>query len=286
MVNTVNIVTSALLLSALYALVAIGFTMIFGIGGILNIAHGASIIVGAFSAYYVTLLGYSIWFGALAALVLPGVFSVLVYRFIISHIEDNEVMVIIISLVVLLIVEQVVLILEGSSAVTIPSLLEGQTRILGTPIRNNRLFVFALSWALIGALFIFINRTWMGKAIRAASMSDRGADLVGVNRRTVSITVWFIAGMMAGIAGLFFGSFQTASWNMGLEPLLLSFSIVILGGIGSIRGSVIGAYVIGTLETLTVSLIDPRLAGVTSLIVLFVVLIVKPQGLFGRAEVN
>ncbi|WP_435361851.1 branched-chain amino acid ABC transporter permease [Haloarchaeobius sp. DFWS5] len=287
MVDPLTIIASGVMLSALYALIAIGFTMIFGVGGVLNLSHGANIVIGAYSAYYVTTwLDVSIWVGALAALLVPALFSLLMYEVLIRHVEDDPITVIILTLVVLLIVEQLFLVFEGTQPQAIPVLLGGKTDLLGITLQNNRLLVFGLSWILIGALFAFTNYTRTGMAIEATSMSKRGADLVGIDRRRMAQYTWIIAGMLAGISGLFLGSFRTASWNMGLDPLLLSFSIVILGGLGSVRGSVLGAYVIGFFEILTISVIDARLAGFASLVTLIAVLLVKPEGLFGHAEVE
>lgn len=287
MVSVVNLVTSALALSALYALVAIGFTMIFGVGDILNIAHGAAIILGGWSAYYaVTTFGTSIWLGAVAAVLIPAVFSVLIYLAVVRPIEDDEIFVVIVTLVVLLITEHVFLVVEGTSAKVIPSLFPGKVTVTSVSLQTNAVFLFGLSWVLIGALFWGINRTWAGRSIRVLSMTERGSKLVGVNRQRTTLLTYFIAGGLAGLAGLFFGMSQAVSYNMGLEPLLLAFAIVILGGMGSIKGSVVGAYVIGSLETITTSVIDPRMTGIVSLVVLFLVLIFKPTGLFGHAEAD
>lgn len=149
-------------------------------------------------------------------------------------------------------------------------------------MQNNLLVVFVVSWLLIGGLFAFVNYTKTGKAILATSMSLRGAALVGIESDRINLYTWAIAGLLAGIAGLFLGSYQTANWAMGREPLILSFSIVVLGGLGSIRGSLVAAYVIGFLEVITTSAIDPRLSGLAGLLVLVVVLLVRPEGLFGR----
>jgi branched-chain amino acid transport system permease protein len=157
---------------------------------------------------------------------------------------------------------------------------------LGTDVEANRLIVFVLSWVVIAALFAFVNNTKTGKAILATSMTERGAALVGIDSGRVFSYTWAIAGALAGIAGLFLASFGTASPFMGRSPLLLSFSIVIVGGLGSIRGSVVGAYFVGLLDTVTVSLVSARLSGLMPLVALVVVLLVKPEGLYGREFVE
>jgi branched-chain amino acid transport system permease protein len=282
MVQVVNIAISALTLSALYALVAIGFTMIFGVGDILNVAHGAAIILGGFSAFYtVQLLDQSIWLGFILAIIIPALFSVGVYKVFVKRISD-EIFIVIITLVILLLTENIFLFLEGSGSKVIPLLFPGQTQVAGVSLQNNSAFLFLFSWAIIIGLLVFTNRTWIGRGIQGLSMSERGSNLVGVDTERTQTYTYAIAGGLAGVAGLFFGMSQSVTFDMGLDPLLLAFAIVILGGMGSIKGSVIGAYIIGSLETITTTLIDARMTGIISLIVMFLVIMIRPHGLFGR----
>ena len=282
MVNTANLAVNVLLLGALYSLIAIGFTLIFGVGGVLNLAHGAAITLGAYSAYYVTEAGLGIWVGALAAFVVPGLFSYALYRGMIKRVAGHPITVLILTLVAGLVVEQVFLVVAGTQPLAIPALVGGQTELFARGVENNRIAAVVLSWLLIGGLFYFVTRTKQGKAILAISMSKKGAALVGIEADDVYGYTWLIAGALAGIAGLFLASFLTANPLMGRNPLLLSFAIVVLGGLGSIRGSVLGAYLIALLDQVTVTMISTRLSGVAALVVLVVVLLVRPEGLFGR----
>jgi branched-chain amino acid transport system permease protein len=283
MVDLLNTTVNAVMISALWALVAIGFTLIFGVGGVLNLAHGANITIGAFTAYYVTTaLGFGIWTGAVAALVVAGLFSAALYAGMIRWVQDEPIMVMILTLVSAIAVEQFFLVVEGTQPKAIAALVPGQVSLAGISVQSNQVLAFFLSWLLIGGLFAAIQYTWTGKAILATSMSAKGAALVGVESDRMYLYTWLLAGMLAGVAGVFLGSFRTASWAMGRQPLILSFSIVVLGGIGSIRGSVVGAYLIGFLEVFTVSYVDSSLSGLASLVVLVAVLLVRPEGLFGR----
>jgi len=282
MVDVANILINGVVISSLYALVAIGFTMIFGVGGTINLAHGAVITIGAFAAYFVTTAGFGIWAGVLAAIAAPALFSVLLYKGFAERRSDNIVIVMILTLLVSIAVEETIRIAEGSQPKAIPTLVSGTTDILGNGVQNNLLVAVVLSWLLIGGLFAFINYTSTGKAILATTMSPRGAALVGIESSRINLYTWAIAGVLAGLAGLFLGSYQTANWAMGREPLILSFSIVVLGGLGSIRGSLVAAYIIGFLEVITTSAIDPRLSGLAGLVILVLVLLVRPEGLFGR----
>lgn len=283
MVDVLNTVINAVMISALYALVAIGFTLIFGVGGVLNLAHGATLTIGAFTAYYVTsALGAGIWLGAVAALVVAGLFSVVLYLGMIRWVQDEPILVMILTLVTSIAIEQFFLVVVGTQPKAIPSLLPGQLTVAGITVQTNQALTFVLSWVLIGALIVAVNYTQTGKAILATSMSTKGAALVGIESDRMYLYTWLLAGALAGIAGVFLASVRTASWTMGRGPLILSFSIVVIGGIGSIRGSVIGAYLIGFLEVFMVSYVDSSLSGLASLVVLVLVLLIKPEGLFGR----
>jgi branched-chain amino acid transport system permease protein len=275
---------NVLLLSALYALVAIGFTMIFGIADILNLAHGAAIIVGGFAAFYTVDLGLNIWLAGLLAILLPAVFSLALYRILIEPVEHENTLVIITTLIVLTMVEEIFRNVAGTSSHVLPSLVSGGTSIAGVSIQYNRVVMFVVAWAAIVGLVLFIDRTWLGRAIKGVSMSTRGSVLVGVDNRRVVLATFGIAGALAGAAGLFLGISQGVSWDMGLEPLLIAFAIVVIGGMGSIKGSVVGAHIIGLVETLTTTYVDARLTGVSALVIMMFIIVARPNGLYGRPQ--
>lgn len=277
-----NAATSWLLISALYAMIAIGFTMIFGIGNVLNLFHGASITVGAYAAYVVYDLGNPVWIAVVIGLAVPGILNVILYMAAIRYILDKPVTVMVITLILAVVVEEIILVWWGDSPKVVPDLFPGSIELAGVTLQANRVFVFVISWVIIGLLLYFVNYTRTGKAIMATSMSKKGASIVGIENDRMMMYTWLLAGVLAGLAGVFIASFQTASYDMGIDPLILAFTIVVLGGIGSIRGSIVGAYLIGGLETATTSFLDPSLNGLASLVVLVIILLVKPEGLFGR----
>lgn len=277
-----TIIVQAAMISALYALIAIGFTLIFGVGGVLNLAHGATITMGAFSAYYAGQLGLGLPGAVLASVAVPAIFAGLLYLGMVKRLEEEPIMVMITTLVVSVVIEQAIVVFEGTTSRSIPQLIEGQFSLAGATFQNLLGVMFVVSWIIIGLLFLFVNYTKTGKGILAVSMSHKGASLVGIQSSRINLITWIIAGAFAGIAGLFLGSWLTADFAMGQAQLVLSFSIVVVGGIGSIRGSVVGAYLIGFLEIATTNLISSSLQGLAPLVVLVVVLLVKPEGLFGR----
>lgn len=281
-VDIAAIVVQGALVSALYALIALGFTMIFGVGGVLNLAHGASIVLGAYGAYFAATQGLGVPGAVAAAVLVPAVFGAVLYLTVIKRFEHEPIMVMILTLVVSVAIEQVVLKTFGAQPVAVPQFFSGNFSLGATNVQANQLAIFVLSWAIIIALFLFVNYTKRGKAILATSMSAKGASLVGIRSSRINLTTWIIAGALAGVAGMALGSQLTADYHLGRNPLVLSFSIVVLGGIGSIRGSVLGAYLIGFLEVGVVEFVSSDLTGIAPLVVLVLVLLVKPEGLYGR----
>lgn len=281
MVDLVTFAVNWLLISALYALVAIGFTMIFGVGGVLNLAHGGIVTIGAFAAYGISAAGYSIWLAALAALAAGGLFSAVLYVAMIRKVADEPIMVMILTLVTAVIIEEAIRTFVTTQDQAVPVFLSGRIPIGSTSVQSNMVLMFVVSWLLIGGLLVFVNYTETGKAILATSMSSKGAAVVGIDSNRINLYTWIIAGVLAAVAGVFLAMELTANYQLGRRRLVLAFSIVVLGGLGSIRGSVAGAYLIGFLEV-GIQAIEPSLVGVPSLVVLVLILLVKPEGLFGR----
>ena len=282
-------VVTATFVSALYAVIAIGFTLIFGVGGILNFAHGAFITVGAFAAFLVTgstgYLNLPAEAGLVAGTVAGALLAAITYVGVIRFVRDRPVVVLILTFVVgFFILYGIEIWLDTIPRVSATAFDVQQ--IMGTDFLNN-VFIFVTSLILIGLLIYFVNYTRTGRAIVAVSQSDKGAALVGINAERINLITWALAGAFAGYAGVLLASRDGGSWLMSIlppAPLVLSFAIVILGGLGSIKGSIVGAYIIGFFETFVVRFVPggSDLAGVASLVLLVVFLLVKPEGLFGR----
>lgn len=291
MVALGGLLVNALALSALYAIVAVGFTLIFGVGGVLNFTHAAFISVGAFTAYQVSnpnQWGLSIHLGFLLAILVTAAVGAAIYRLAIRHVKAKSTVGTILTIVLAFFLLYLLRGLYGTGGISVPSPLPGVVTIpgLGYTVQRHLVFVFVLSWAFIGGLFYLVNRTTIGKAIEAVSMSEKGAVLAGIDADRINMLTWILAAGFGGAAGVLLVGFQGGDWLVGFDPLVISFGIVILGGLGSIKGSVVGAHVIGVLETATVTLVDPALTGLSSLLLLLVVLMVKPTGLFGHEHME
>ena len=278
-----SILTNALILSSLYAVVAIGFTLVFGVGGVLNLSHGALLTLGAFTSFLVvSRFGASLWVGLGAGAVVAGAIGVVLYASLVQFLDEYPVMIVIVTLLCGGIIEHGLRIFVTQSTISIDPLIAGDVTVLSQEIQLNQLFIFVSAWVLIATLFVFVKYTTTGKALLAINASSRGSKLVGIDTRRINAYTWFISSAFAGFAGVLLLSFLTGDWRMGTNPLIISFAIVIVGGLGSIRGSVVGAYVIGTMETVTTSIISANLTGFISLLMVIVVLLIKPRGLYGQ----
>jgi branched-chain amino acid transport system permease protein len=149
-----------------------------------------------------------------------------------------------------------------------------------TPI--NELMIAVISWVVIGLMWLLVNRTRAGKALLAASINPRGLVLLGFELDRIYFLVWSIYGVLAGVAGVLLASFLGVGTNSVGQLTASAFSIVVLGGLGSVGGSLVAAYIVGYLETITAYLIAPTLRPVPALLLLVAVVYVRPQGLLGR----
>jgi branched-chain amino acid transport system permease protein len=278
-------------ISSLYALGATGFTLIFGVSGVLNLAHGAIMVAAAVAAW--ALSGY-LHAGPIAAslggIVIGLVLAMLTYYITVRPIQrspriaeaEKEIFILTATLLWGIIISEAVAYLFTNNAKTVLPIVEGVVSVLGVRTPNNEFFTAAICWIAIGVLWLLVNRTKQGKALLAASMNPRGVTLLGIELSSIHLTVWLIYGLLASIAGILLGMFLgVSSYSAG--PLTASaFSIVVLGGLGSVSGSLIAAYVVGYLETVTAYMINPAYRTIPSLLLLVIVMYLRPQGLFGR----
>lgn len=282
-----NVLLNAIVYGALLSIIAIGFTLIFGVGGVLNFAHGGLITVGAVAGYLVSnprQMAMGPWAGLVVAMVVTGLVGGVMYLGVVRFIEDQPVTLAILTFVIGFFLANLVRIFfVGATQFTIRQPVGGAQQFLGQSIQNMALVTFVISWLAIAAVFLFVDQTKTGKAVIATSMSKKGAALVGIRAEKVNLIVWVLAAAFAGMAGVLLTIRQGVwSWSSGTNPLILAFAIVILGGLGSIRGSVVGAYVIAFTNIATGAYIDPRLRELSALLLLVLFLLVKPEGLFGR----
>lgn len=272
---------------SLYILIAIGFTLILGIRNVFNLAHGSSLLIGAYVALYLLNLNLPIAVAVVVGVFAAALFSLAIYMGIIKVLEKRVeaglfIMVTFISTILVnMIVQEITKITMGVQSMILPPLLSGSYHLLGTVIRKNMVLSMAVCWILLAFFFYFIRNTHSGRSIMALAQDKKGAILSGVNVERANILAWLIAGGFAGVAGVFWGSLVQTDpmmWDVGLT---WSFIIVIIGGIGSIRGSVLGGLIIGFVHALTMTFLSIEWHGIVALFIVVGVLLLKPKGLLG-----
>jgi len=278
-------------IGSLYALGAMGFALIFGVSGVLNLSHGALMVAAVVAAWAA---GNDLHVGPYAGAaigVAVGLIASLVTYFVVvrplqrsQKIREDEKEIFILTATLLwgIMLQELIAYFYTNNAKTVAPIVGGVMSIAGVRTPANELFTAVVCWIVIGVLWLLVNRTRAGKAVLAASMNPRGVTLLGIELPQIYIAVWAIYGVLIGVAGVLLGMFLgVSSYSVG--PLTASaFSIVVLGGLGSVSGSLIAAFVVGYLETITAYLISPAYRTIPALLLLVVVMYIRPQGLLGR----
>jgi branched-chain amino acid transport system permease protein len=288
---TLQILIDGFAISALYALGATGFTLIFGVSGVLNLSHGALMVLGAVAAWAATNeLHAGAYVAALFGIGVTLIAAFATYFVVVRPLqtsraipkEETEIFVLTGTLLWGIMIQELIAYFFTDNAKTVLPIVEGVVDIFGVRTPQNEIFTAVICWVVIGVLWLIVNKTRSGKAVLAASMNPRGVTLLGFELSRIYIAIWAIYGVLAGIAGVLLGMFLgVSSYSAG--PLTGSaFSIVVLGGLGSVSGSLVAAYVVGYLETVTAYMINPAYRFIPALLLLVAVMYVRPQGLFGR----
>ena len=278
-------------ISSLYALGAMGFALIFGVSGVLNLSHGALMVAAVVAAWAAgNDLHVGPYIGAALGVAIGFSASLLTYFLIVRPLqrtrkireEEKEIFILTATLLWGIMIQELIAYLYTNNAKTVAPIVEGVVSIAGVRTPSNEIFTALVCWLAIGLLWLLVNRTRAGKAVLAASMNPRGVTLLGIELSQVYIAVWAIYGMLVGIAGVLLGMFLgVSSYSVG--PLTASaFAIVVLGGLGSVSGALIAAYIVGYLETITAYLISPAYRTIPALLLLVAVMYVRPRGLLGR----
>jgi len=174
----------------------------------------------------------------------------------------------------------------GATYLAVPSFLPGYATLLGVRVSNSRLLVSVVSLVLVAAIWLFITGSKIGRAMRAVAQDREAAMLMGINTTRLYMLTMAISGSLAATAGIFISSSTTGTADpaMWLHPLVMSFAIVILGGLGSIKGTLVGAFIIGYVENAVILVLPETtfLAGAIVLAIMVLVLLIRPRGIFGK----
>ena len=281
-----QIIIQGLLLSGLYALIAVGFTMIFSVGRVLNLAYGVYIMLGGYVYYYaVQVLGIPKIPGFFFAVLSGIIFGVLVYMLLVKRFKGNSVAIEISTLMLAVVMQSLIILIFSPSPKTMWPLIPGVLRIAGLNVTYNIMLAMLTSWLVLAGLLLYIGKTHIGRAIRAVSMDRKGALLCGIDPDRINYITWGLSGALGAIAGVFLATYTQLDPSMWVFPLIIAVAVVVVGGIGSIIGGLVAAHIIGFMETVVTTMIAAELRGVTTMLLIIIVLVIIPKGLFGRAEI-
>jgi branched-chain amino acid transport system permease protein len=290
---------NALTIGGIYALIALGYTMVYGIIELINFAHGDIFMVGAFFGMtFLTTLGFSGAIGdpmlflvmlvATFAFVMPllGLVGVGIERFAYRPLRNAPRLAPLITAIgVSFILQNIVYSWRGPSPVQFPQLLSPSIRfsVLGASVSYLSVLIVVVTVILLIGLQLFVGRTRLGRAMRSTAQDREAAQLMGVNINTTIALTFFLGSALAGAAGIVYGLyFGTIAFNIGFIAGLKAFTAAVLGGIGNTTGAVLGGFIIGFVEIISAQLGIARWSEALVFAVLVVVLVFRPSGLLGQ----
>jgi len=280
---------NALSLGCVYALFALGFTLIFGVLGVINLSHGAVFMVGAYAAVQaMARFDLPLWAGLLFAFVFCGLLGLLIDFLVLRPLRARNaphLIPMIATIGVAIILNNGIQGIFGAENVRFPAgVVSGESLDLaGIHLTALELGIILLSFVLMGVLMVALKRTQLGRALRAIAESPKAAYLLGINVEGLFFLTSFAAAALGGLAGVLIGLYSNAVFPLMGQPMLhKGIAVIILGGMGDIRGAMLGGLFLGFAEVLSVAYIGSTMRDAVAFGLLFLILLVRPQGLFGK----
>jgi branched-chain amino acid transport system permease protein len=277
-------VIQALVTGGVYALLAVGFSLIFGVARMVNLAHTSFLMLAAYGMFYTTYrLGLDVFTAILISLVATVIIGLVSYKLFIDRIREHEVTVMLITLALATIFQECMVLAFGAHFREAPTLIPGFIVVLGVKISYQHLLTIGVVVVVLVAIWLLLTRTKLGIAIRATAQDTEVANLMGINVSQILLIAMGIAAALAAVAGIVVAPLWVVYPYMWMNPLVMIMAIVVLGGLGSIKGSVIGAFIIGLVEAAVVFYLPGGafLRGAIALLVMVILLVVRPEGLYG-----
>jgi branched-chain amino acid transport system permease protein len=279
-----DILISSLINGSIYAVLAIGFSLIFGVARIVNIAHTAFYMLAAYCIYYGThKLGVHPALAMVVAILLVTIIGLISYKLFIDPIREHEAAVLIGTIALALVFQEVMLIIFSGDFRGVPSLIDGFMTVLGVKVSYQQLLTIGVALLVLAGAWILLLKTRLGLAIRATANDREVANLMGMNESRIAMITMGVSVGLAAISGAVIVPLAIVNPFMWMHPLIMMMAVVVLGGLGSIKGSFVGAYILGFAEALVVFLIPAGayLKGSVALSIMILVLLIRPEGLFG-----
>ncbi len=274
----------------IYVLFSEGFSLLYGVAGVLNGAYGAFYMLTDYVLFvFLTHFGLSIVASIILSVIAVGLLAGLVQKYVASR-AKNTLEALFITLALAFVVQYLVQFVQCSSAfpsfcqypASVPVFIRGSTSILGVSVFNQYLVADLVSILVLVGVWFTLTWTRLGKSVRAVAQDSLAASLVGVNPNRVVVFTSILAAMMAAVSSVFLASYQTVDPTMGWSIITLAFAIVVVGGLGSLLGTLVASFIFAFIRTYILLYVNPLLADFVSLGILIVVLLIRPQGFFGR----
>lgn len=284
MINFINQIINGLSTGSMYALVAIGYTMVYGIAKMINFAHGDIIMAGAYFALIAMCFVGPIP-AILFSIVATAALGVLTEKVAYKPLRGKGSLEVLITAIgVSYLLENVFLLIFGSAARTFPQIMpKGTINLGGISIKYITVITLVVTAVCTAVLLFFINKTKLGKAMRAVSEDQGAAQLMGINVNTTVSLTFAIGSGLGAIAGVIYGcAYSLITPYIGLMLGIKAFIAAVLGGIGSVPGAMVGGLMLGVAESLTIAYISSDFSDAVVFGILILVLLVKPAGLFGK----
>jgi len=281
-----DIIITSLINGSTYALLAIGFSLIFGVARIVNIAHTAFYMVAAYCIYFVTYrLQLHPVVGMVVGVIVATLLGLITYKIFIEPIREHEGAVLIATIALAIALQEVMLLIFSGDYLSVPPLVPGYFTIFGVKAFYQQLITVAAALLILAFLRALLMKTRLGLAIRATAQDREVANLMGMNERRVAMLAVGISVALAGFTGAVIVPLTIVEPFMWLHPLIMMMAVVVLGGLGSIKGSFVAAYILGFAEALVVYVLPMGsfLKGSVALSIMILVLLIRPEGLFGIA---
>ncbi len=278
-----TIILIAITSSAYYMLIALGLSLAFGLLRIINFAHGEIVMLGAYTIYVlVVLLDINYFIALPIAGLITAMFGLVLEKFIFRPFLKDELAAMIVAIALAILIQGAVTIVFSVDGYSIPRAISGIYRVGNMIIPKDQMFVSAMALFLIIALHLILNRTRLGLMMRAVTQEPSVAAIFGIRSNVILPLGFAMACFIAGMAGALAASLYTVEPYMGESALLKSFIIIVIGGLGSLRGAVVGAFIMGILETLISVQFGVTVSNLALFVVMIILLTIFPAGIFGR----
>jgi branched-chain amino acid transport system permease protein len=279
-----HVLVVGILLGGIYAVVSIGLNLIFGVIRVVNFAHGELVMLGMYGAFLAySTLGLDPYSSILLVVPALFLFGLVIQRLVIEPLQAESMMQMFATFALLTILQNVVLAITRGEGYSVPTRLAAAGVQLGEiRITATRLIILVAVTAIAVLLHLFLQRTLLGKSIRAVTQDRQAARLMGINVERTFMVTFGIGAALAGLAGALIAPIYTLAPGIGGNFILAAFAVVVLGGLGSVAGAYFGGIIVGVVEAFAGYYIDPELKQAIWFLIFLAVLIVRPTGLFGQ----